>query len=86
MIGIEEIDTILIEDVSEELGITNEVVNIKDKAYISGDILLYYLDELFDKYKSLESEFEEYKDNINENYQPKKFDPYNYYGVSRSDF
>ena len=44
------------------------------------------IEELQDKYESLQEEFEDYKKDVDENYEQKPFNPYEEYGISESDF
>lgn len=61
-----EIDTRLIHRVDDIIG---EETYIDIDGYVDVDDLLSMLDSLEDKYKDLESEFEEYKLDIKENYK-----------------
>ena len=56
----------------------NDLVSIED--------LLNTIEELDDKVKELEIEKKELENYYEENYKPKHYDPYNEYGVSKSDF
>ena len=40
----------LIEEICEDLNISNEIVEIKDKYYLETDLLLEYIDELYRAY------------------------------------
>ena len=62
-----DIDYRLIERVCEAIG---EKINIDMDGYIEVDDILAILDSLEDTYKDLEMEYEEYKENVKENYKP----------------
>ena len=53
---------------------------------VSVEDLLTKIEDLDDSVSDLEDKIEELESDIEENYQPKKIDPYDYYGVSERDF
>ena len=56
------------------------------EGYIDSEGLLSMIEDLIVEYHRKEEEIEELKQDIEDNYEPKKIDPYDYYGVSRNDF
>ena len=50
------------------------------------DSLIYALKDMLYEYHNKEEELEDLHQDIEDNYEPKKIDPYDYYGVSRHDF
>lgn len=50
------------------------------------DSLIYALKDMLFEYRKKEEEVEDLHQDIEDNYEPKRIDPYDYYGVSRSDF
>ena len=56
------------------------------EGYIDSEGLLSMIEDLTVEYHRKEEEIEELKQDIEDNYEPKKIDPYDYYGVSRNDF
>lgn len=53
---------------------------------ITIESLINALDDMIYEYHNKEEEIEDLKHDLEENYQPKPFDPYDEYGVSRNDF
>lgn len=76
----------------KELEIFNRISNITDVDYeiknnmIEVDTLIYALKDMLYEYHKVEEERDDLEKDINDNYEPKHFDPYDYYGVSRHDF
>lgn len=62
--------------------------NIKslDKDLVSIENLLGCIEDLYDENMTLKEELEDLKQDINDNYELKNTDPYDYYGVSKKDF
>jgi translation initiation factor 6 (eIF-6) len=54
--------------------------------FISGDTLLAALEDLLVSYHAKEEELENLQQEISENYELKKVNPYIEYGVSENDF
>lgn len=50
------------------------------------DSLIYALKDMLYEYHKKEEELDDLKEDIENNYEPKKIDPYEEYGVSRNDF
>lgn len=53
---------------------------------IDSEDLLTIIEDLITEYHKKEEELEDLKQDLEDNYEPKRIDPYDYYGVSRSDF
>lgn len=66
-IQLSDIDRRVLERVSK---IINEDPGVDDSNWIEVDTLLAILDSLEDSYKELEYEFDDYKENVKENYKP----------------
>ena len=71
--------------------ILEKVVKITDVDYKLSDVFNdeYVLDiiaDLVNAYERLKTEYDEYKEDIQENYELKKIDLYDEYGVSENDF
>lgn len=54
--------------------------------YIDSESLLSMIEDLIVEYNHKKEEIEDLHQDIEDNYEPKRIDPYDYYGVSRSDF
>ena len=65
--------------------ITETDYDIKDD-FINADNLIVALEDLFHQYNEKEHEIKELKNDIEQNYELKKFNPYEEYGVSEKDF
>ena len=50
------------------------------------DSLIYALLDMLTEYTNKQEEIEDLKQDIEDNYEPKKIDPYEEYGISRNDF
>jgi hypothetical protein len=76
----------------KELKMFKKISDITDVDYeiknnmISIDTLVYALKDLLYEYGKIEEERDDLENDIRDNYEPKHFDPYDYYGVSRHDF
>lgn len=57
-----------------------------NEGYIEEDSILAMLDDLMTEVHKKEEELEDLKQDLEDNYEPKKIDPYEEYGVSRYDF
>lgn len=53
---------------------------------ITIESLINALDDMIYEYHNKEEEIEDLKHDLEENFQPKPFDPYKEYGVSEKDF
>lgn len=58
----------------------------KFDGYIDSEGLLSMVEDLIVEYHHKEEELEDLKQDIEDNYEPRKIDPYEEYGVSRYDF
>lgn len=58
----------------------------KNKDIISVEDLIAKIEELDDDLSNTEEKLEDLKQDLEDNYEPKKIDPYEEYGVSRYDF
>ena len=56
------------------------------EGYIDSEGLLSMIEDLIVEYNHKKEELEDVKQDIEDNYEPKRIDPYDYYGVSRGDF
>lgn len=56
------------------------------EGYIDSEGLLSMIEDLIVEYNRKKEELEDLYQDIEDNYEPKRIDPYDYYGVSRSDF
>lgn len=86
MIKLEDYDCRLLERVSNKLSLQIDIKEIDNEFYIKNDDLLSVVDELYDEVGHLEERIEDIEQDIQENYELKKIDEYDYYGVSKSDF
>ena len=86
MIKLKDYDLRLLERVSEKLSLQIDIKEIDNEFYIKNDDLLSVVDELYDEVGHLEERIEDIERDMQENYEPKKFDPYSEYGVSRNYF
>lgn len=50
------------------------------------DSLIYALKDMLYEYHNKQEEIDDLKQEIEDNYEPRKIDPYEEYGVSRKDF
>lgn len=57
-----------------------------NKDLVSVDEVLDKLEELMYENKHLEDKIDELENDIENNYELKQYDPYDFYGVSREDF
>lgn len=56
------------------------------EGYIDSEGLLSMIEDLIVEYNHKEEELEDIKQDIEDNYTPRRIDPYEEYGVSRNDF
>lgn len=76
----------------KELDRLNEVSNITEIDYeikdssISMDNYSGMIEDLLNEYHKLQEEFEDFKQDVADNYEYKKLNPYKEYGVSEHDF
>ena len=81
-----ENDFNILQRISNKRSIKIDIKDIDNEFWISTDELLNLICELDD---SIDEEQERYRDleqDMQENYEQKKFGPYEHYGVSRSEF
>ena len=57
-----------------------------DKVYVNIDGIYAMLQDLVDEYDHKEEEYNDLKEDMDNNYELKKEDVYDVYGVSRNDF
>ena len=76
MIKLKDYDLRLLERVSEKLSLQIDIKEIENEFYIKNDDLLSVVDELYDEVGHLEERIEDIERDMQENYEPKKFDPY----------
>ena len=86
MIELTEYEAKQIKKITEITLTDYDIKEIDDLFYIKTENLINALTDLKYEYGELEEELEDLKYDIEENYQPKKVDLYDYYGVSESDF
>lgn len=71
-----------IKEISEVTGVDYELKG----NLVPVDSLIYALKDMLYEYHNKEEELEDLHQDIEDNYEPKKIDPYEEYGVSRHDF
>ena len=71
-----------IKEISEVTGVDYELKG----NLVPVDSLIYALKDMLYEYHNKEEELEDLHQDIEDNYEPKKIDPYEEYGVSRNDF
>lgn len=85
-----KIDKELYEKISEITGVDYEANYYKDPdieyVLVFTDAVVNMLEDLLSEYHHKEEELEDLEQDIEDNYQPRKIDPYEEYGVSRNDF
>lgn len=64
----------------------HDIKNFKDKELVSVEDLLGCIEDLYDENMALKEQLEDLKQDVNDNYELKNTDPYDYYGVSKEDF
>ena len=77
-----EADRVILNEVSE---VTMTDYGM-EQYFIPIENLFVALKDLLCEYHHKEEELKDLKNDIRENYEPKKFDPYEEYGVSKKDF
>lgn len=65
--------------------ITNTDYDMKNNL-IEVDALKSIIEDLLVEYDNLKEKFDDYKNEVENDYELKKFDPYDFYGVSKEDF
>lgn len=86
MIKLKDYDLRLLERVSNKMNLDLNIKEIDNEFYIKQEDLLSAIDELYDSVGFLEEKIEDLEQDIQENYEPKKFNPYKEYGISKSEF
>lgn len=71
-----------LEKISEVTGVDYELKG----NLVPVDSLIYALKDMLYEYHSLQEKLKDLEQDIEDNYEPKKIDPYDFYGVSRNDF
>lgn len=71
-----------LEEISEVTGVDYEL----EGNLVPVDSLIYALKDMLFEYHNKEEELEELHQDIEDNYEPRKIDPYEEYGISRNDF
>lgn len=77
---------------NEDLEKLNKIADITGVDYelknnlVPVDSLIYALKDMLYEYHKKEDELADLKQDLEDNYEPKKIDPYEEYGVSRYDF
>ena len=74
-----------IKRIEEASNITEIDFGIKD-SQMEYDTYDSIVEELMYAYHKLEEEFEDYREDVREHYESRKFNPYKEYGVSEHDF
>lgn len=64
----------------------HDIENFKNKDLVSVEDLLGCIEDLYDENMTLKEQLEDLKQDVNDNYELKNTDPYDYYGVSEKDF
>lgn len=84
--------TIKVELNDEEKKLFKKIEDITDVDYeikgnyIDADLLMYALKDMKYEYNKLVEKVKMLEESIEEDYEPKKIDYYDYFGVSKSDF
>ena len=71
-----------IKEISEVTGVDYELKG----NLVPVDSLIYALKDMLYEYHNKQEELKDLHQDIEDNYQPRKIDPYEEYGVSRNDF
>ena len=82
---LEEMWLKLIKEASNTVG-TDYTTDIDADDYIEVDDLLELIEELNYAVKHVQEEFDDFKNEVEEDYVPRYKDEYELYGVSRNDF
>lgn len=71
-----------------EIGISDygNTLQKDDKVYVNIDVIYAMLQDLVDEYDNKEEEYNDLKEDMDNNYELKREDLYDAYGVSRDDF
>lgn len=75
----------LIKSASNTVGTAYDT-DIDGEDYIEVEDLLRLIEELNYEVQHVQEELDDFKNEVEEYYEPKKIDPYEFYGVSRKDF
>ena len=86
MIKLEDYDYRLLTRISNKIGIKVDIKEIDNEFYIKSEDLFSIMDELYDNTSYLEEKLQDLEQDIQEHYEFKKINPYEYYGVSREEF
>lgn len=73
----------------EKLNIISKVTGVDYELrgnLVPVDSLIYALKDMLFEYHNKLEEIEDLKQDLEDNYEPRKFNPYDEYGISRSDF
>ena len=81
-----ENDYRILQRISNKRSIKIDIKDIDNEYYISTDELLNLICELDDSIDEEQERNRDLEQDMQENYEPKKFDLYEHYGISRSDF
>lgn len=71
-----------IKEISEVTGVDYELKG----NLVPVDSLIYALKDMLYEYHNKQEEIDDLKQEIEDNYEPRRIDPYEEYGVSRKDF
>ena len=72
--------------VSKITGTDYEPIEVGEYAVIDINTFESIIEDLICEYETLQEKYDDRERDIKDNYEPKKTDDYEYYGVSRSDF
>lgn len=86
MIELKDYEYNLLQRISKKLSIKIDIKEIDDKYYITNEEYHSAMDELYDYVCHLEEKIEELEQDMQENYEPKHYNPYTLYGVNKNDF
>lgn len=81
-----ENDFNILQRISNKRSIKIDIKDIDNEFWISTDELLNLICELDDSIDEEQERYRNLEQDMQDNYEPKKFDPYEHYGVSRSEF
>lgn len=57
-----------------------------EHVFVNSETLVDMLENLYDEYQKIKNDYEEYQENVKENFVQKKADPYLEYGINERDF
>ena len=81
-----ENDFNILQRISEKRRLKIDIKDIDNEYWVSTDELLNLVCELDDTIDEEQERYRDLEQDMRDNYELKKFDPYEHYGVSRSDF